>query len=183
MLKLRLPRPALERLRAALVAAGDHEIGGVLVGEHLGENDFALVDLSIQQTPGTQVCFVRIPAEHADFIHAFHARTNCDYTRFNYLGEWHSHPRFPAVPSGQDERTMQAIVDDESEPAAFAVLLVVRLGRRRQLQVGATLFQTGIAPTPIELEIDDPPSALRRAWIAVTGRLARRPTHEVSRSS
>lgn len=168
MLRLRLPSPLLERLQATLHTAGSNEVGGVLVGEHVTENAFHLVDLSVQATPGNHVCFVRLPAEHAAFIEAFHGRTGHDYTRFNYLGEWHSHPSFSVAPSGQDVATMQAIVDDEDEPAQFAVLLIARLDRRR-LRLNAVAFRTGLPAAPVQLEMDGPtPSAARRVWAAVT---------------
>lgn len=154
MLRLRLPEALVKRLHSALQAAGTNEVGGVLVGEHVAENTFHLVDLSVQTTSGNHVCFVRLPAEHTVFIEAFHARTGHDYARFNYLGEWHSHPSFPVAPSTQDAVTMQAIVDDETEPAQFAVLLIARLDRPGQLRLAATVFQAGLSATPVHLEVE-----------------------------
>lgn len=135
----------------------------MLVGEHVAESTFHLVDLSVQPTPGNHVCFVREPAEHSDFLEAFHNRTGHDYTRFNYLGEWHSHPSFPVAPSGQDANTMQGIVDDVDEPAQFAVLLIARL-RRGRLELGAGAYRAGMPSAPVQLELDGvEPSSSRRA--------------------
>lgn len=180
MLRLRLPKALLKRMELALRNAGSNEIGGVLVGEHVGENCFHLSDLSIQATPGEHACFVRMPAEHSDFMEAFHDRTGHDYTRFNYLGEWHSHPSFPVSPSTQDAMTMQAIVDDHHEPAQFAVLLIARLDYRH-LNLGALAFREGLPPMHVELEIEkeiekETVRPFRSVWSAISAPFRRRRT-------
>lgn len=54
-------------------------------------------------------------------------RTKHDYRRFNYLGEWHSHPSFALYPSGTDNETMFDIVNDPNTGARFAVSLIVKI--------------------------------------------------------
>jgi hypothetical protein len=71
----------------------------------------------------------------------FLARTGSDYTRFNYLGEWHSHPSFPALPSGTDVRQMQGLIEERGQPANFLVLLVVKLGRGGEIEATAHAFR------------------------------------------
>lgn len=171
MFHLHLHNDQLLDLRQSLRQAGDHEIGGVLVGEHLGESQFRLCDLSIQESVGNEVCFVRLPEEHADFIAAFHHRTQMDYARFNYLGEWHSHPLFEAYPSNKDIATMQGIVNDPSEVAQFAVLLIVRLDRCGMLQINGSVFQAYAPPEPIKVIVEGlPKNKLRQLWAALTTR-------------
>ena len=152
MLSLHIEPEYLTQLRQALLLAGDREIGGVLVAEQVETGVFRLVDFSVQDTPGSVACFIRLPEEHAEFMAAFHERTGNDFSRFNYLGEWHSHPLFEAYPSGQDRRTMQAIVDDPDEVAQFAVLLVVRLVGRR-LQIHGTLYRAHASEASITVLI------------------------------
>src|SRR5690242_9125070 len=101
-MELRIHPDQLLMLASALARNGSREIGGVLVGEHVAPNIFRLVDLSVQEHGGTAACFVRRPEHHKPFLDDFFLRTGKNYERFNYLGEWHSHPSFPAVPSHVD---------------------------------------------------------------------------------
>ena len=102
------------------------------MGEHVRHDVFKVVDMSVQRSGGSVDCFVRDPTEHQATLQAFFARTGGDYTRFNYLGEWHSHPAFEPVPSAVDVATMQSIVEDPSVGVNFLVL--VALLRRRPNQ-------------------------------------------------
>lgn len=171
---VQLPPDFIERLAPELAKAGRREIGGVLVGEHLAEATFRVADFSVQRSGGSVSCFVRQPAKHHRFLKGFFERTGCDFERFNYLGEWHSHPCFEAVPSSTDLSQMQAIVEDETNAAHFALLLIVRIGAPHHVEVNALAFTPLCAPTPVRVKIaerplDDPAVAPggRRAGAAV----------------
>src|ERR1700687_5436645 len=99
---LLLTATVLKRLRRELRRAGSREIGGLMMGEHVGDDVFRVVEISVQRSGGSAACFVRDPVEHEAALQAFYVRTDSDYTRFNYLGEWHSHPMFEPVPSPMD---------------------------------------------------------------------------------
>ena len=129
-MKLHIHPDTVARLTRELAQAGRREIGGVLVGEHLDRNTFRIADLSVQRHGGDNACFVRRPAHHKGFLDAFFASTGDAYDRFNYLGEWHSHPSFSTEPSGTDLLQMHEIVNDGPSAPPFAILLIVRLGRR-----------------------------------------------------
>src|SRR5262249_9219543 len=133
-MRLLLTAPILKRLRRELRGAGSSEIGGLLMGEHIGGDEFRVVDISVQRTRGSIASFVRAPASHEGQLKAFFARTKSDFTRFNYLGEWHSHPMFAPVPSDTDCQSMQSIVDNPDVGANFVVLLVVKLASRTKLE-------------------------------------------------
>lgn len=139
-----------KRLRRALRAAGRREIGGVLMGEQIEPGSFRVVDLSIDDQTGGRAHFVRSPKSHDDALDAFFARTGNAYDRFNYLGEWHSHPRFPVTPSVQDAGSMMELVQGERS-IDFAVLLIVRLDLWRKIASSCTLFRRGMSPTPVEV--------------------------------
>jgi proteasome lid subunit RPN8/RPN11 len=141
-LSLHIPPDLLERLSRELSRAGRREIGGVLVGEHLGPNSFRIVDLSVQRHGGQAACFVRRPADHKAFLDAFFHRTQEDYGRFNYLGEWHSHPSFSTDPSLTDVRQMVDIVSDGPDAPPFAILLIARLGVHDRVTCGVTAFRS-----------------------------------------
>jgi len=161
-MQLLLNRSLMERLHNELRGAGRREIGGLLMGEHVDGDRFRIVDFSVQRTGGTRSCFIRNPRSHDKHLEAFFERTNNDYTRFNYLGEWHSHPGFAPLPSTEDLRTMQSIVDDTSVGVNFLVLLIARLAECEDLELTATAFRPGIAHSPVNLvpvfeSVDDVP--------------------------
>ncbi|MFM5163537.1 Mov34/MPN/PAD-1 family protein [Aeromonas rivipollensis] len=138
------------KLRRVLKSAGCREIGGVLMGEQVAPGHFRIVELSIDNQTGGRAHFVRSPQEHADALETFFNRTGNQYDRFNYLGEWHSHPRFPVMPSVQDMASMMELVEGERN-IDFAVLLIVRLRWWRMLTCSCTLFRQGTAPSPIKI--------------------------------
>jgi [CysO sulfur-carrier protein]-S-L-cysteine hydrolase len=96
------------------------------MAEHVGMNTFSVKDLTIHRR-GTIASFVRRIEEALGFLRAFFHRTNHDYTRLNYIGEWHSHPCFEPEPSLKDDASMREIVGDATIGANFVVLLIVKL--------------------------------------------------------
>lgn len=153
-----LPPDLIAKFEKALSRAGTREIGGVLVGEHVADEEFRVVDLSVQRSGGTESCFVRHPKKHRRFMRRFFRRTGTDYARFNYLGEWHSHPLYLAVPSATDLAQMQLIVEDGPGAPLFAVLLIIRLDGRERIELCATAFAPGSAPTQVEIRIQPRPN-------------------------
>jgi integrative and conjugative element protein (TIGR02256 family) len=153
-MKIRLPPSLQQRLKDELTLARHREVGGLLMGEHLGGDDYRIIDLSVQRAGGTAVCFIRHPKKHRAHLDQFFERTGHNYTRFNYLGEWHSHPSFPTAPSGPDLRTMQALARDPAVGANFLVLLIVGLGSDASLRSSATIFRADHASSPAELIIE-----------------------------
>jgi hypothetical protein len=71
---------------------------------------------------------------------SFFIRTNRDYRRFNYIGEWHSHPIFELEPSFKDDASMMEILLDPAVGARFAVLVLVKLDVRGCLLANAYLY-------------------------------------------
>ena len=152
-----LPPDLIAKFEKALSRAGTSEIGGVLVGEHVANEEFRVVDLSVQRSGGTESCFVRHPKKHRRFMRRFFRRTGADYARFNYLGEWHSHPLYLPVPSTTDLSQMQLIVEDGPDAPLFAVLLITRLEGRERIELGATAFAPGLVSTQVEVRIQPRP--------------------------
>ena len=114
-MQLLLPPEIVAQMIAALVQAGRREIGGVLMGEHIGPDTFRVKELTIQRIGGTFASFVRLVQGVLAPLKAFFQATRHDYRRFNYLGEWHSHHSFALTPSGTDHDTMSAIINDRSQ--------------------------------------------------------------------
>jgi integrative and conjugative element protein (TIGR02256 family) len=146
----------VQRLRHELRRAGRREIGGLLMGEDLGGELFRVVDISVQRSGGTQSCFIRNPKDHQKYLEEFFVRTGQDYLRFNYLGEWHSHPRFAAMPSEPDISTMQSIVGDPDVGANFLVLLIVkRCGTKMEATATGFTPQAMSFSIPLATELEE----------------------------
>lgn len=126
-------------LQDACVRAGVRETGGMLFGEHVADGEFTIVEATVHAV-GLVASFVRVIKDGLTRLDQFFHRTRYDYTRFNYLGEWHSHPSFALRPSPVDSATMQALVDEPSTGALFVVLLIVRLDEDGHLRAGAWAY-------------------------------------------
>jgi proteasome lid subunit RPN8/RPN11 len=122
-----LPQAIAERLTVALRRAREREIGGILFGQHLEGNTFRVIDVTIQRTGGTAGSFIRRLRAALRALGRFFEQSQRDYQRFNYLGEWHSHPSFEPIPSLRDHGTMREMIEDPTTTAHFVVLLVLRL--------------------------------------------------------
>jgi len=169
-MELLLSSQLASRLRRELKRRGRREVGGVLMGEHLGTDRFRVADLTVQRAAGDAVCFTRNLDEHREQLREFFDRTGRDYTRFNYLGEWHSHPSFTPLPSIVDLQTMQSIVSDSRVGVLFAVLIIVRLESGRQLQLSACAFAPG-SPVPLDVDVRIEATEMATAKVGVFQRL------------
>ncbi len=134
------------RLRQALRQAGRREIGGMLFAEQLAPGHFRLIDFSLDHFSGSHTHFRRDPHVHQKALDEFFEKTGRDFSRFNYLGEWHSHPSFSVTPSGEDRETMQSLVENRTGAISFALLLIVRLRFRLWMDYSLTTFACGYPP-------------------------------------
>src|SRR2546425_7841442 len=101
-MKVQLAPDIAARLRQALRRAGRREIGGMLFAEQLAPAHFRLIDFSLDLFSGSHTHFRRDPRAHQKALNEFFEKTGRDFSRFNYLGEWHSHPSFSITPSIED---------------------------------------------------------------------------------
>lgn len=142
-MNLLLPLEVHERLVDALAKAGRREIGGILMAEHVAENVFRVMDLTTQRRGGSFATFVRAVQSVLGPLREFFRATHHNYARFNYIGEWHSHPSFAPVPSTTDHNTMHSIIENPEVGAFFVVLMIVKLGDARGLEGSVTVYQPG----------------------------------------
>lgn len=150
-MRLMLPAEHIAGLRDALRRSGTREIGGQIFGEQLAPSDFVATELTLQKRPGTFARFVVDLMQAARDAVRFFDRTAHQYTRFNYIGEWHSHPSFVVQPSDVDVAAMRRLVTDPDFKGGFAVLMITRLCGD-DLTCGAWLFDPAGAVFPITLE-------------------------------
>ncbi len=139
-MKILVPIHIQKQLVEALHQAGDREIGGILMGEHVDIDEFHVIDLTIQARKGTLGSFIRLVTSAVAALKKFFEKTKKDYTRFNYLGEWHSHPSFMTFPSRKDIISMIEIIKDKEVGANFAVLIILKLNEHDSLVGSATAF-------------------------------------------
>jgi integrative and conjugative element protein (TIGR02256 family) len=145
-MRIELTRDIETKFHISLREAGKQEIGGMLLAEQLKPAHFCIVDFSLDSFSGSHTEFRRDPQTHQRTLEEFFRRTGRDFRRFNYLGEWHSHPSFSVRPSAQDVSTMTDIVEDPSSLITFAVLLIVRLRLRLWIEHSVTIFARDLTP-------------------------------------
>lgn len=150
MVTISLPSDQRAQFRKCLRRAGRREIGGILMGEQVEPDHFRIVDFSVDETSGTAAHFVRSPDHHAEALERFFRRTGADFKRFNYLGEWHSHPSFPVRPSQEDTMSMQSLVDGERD-IDFSALVIVRLRCFFLFEAAAYMFIRHSRPGYVKL--------------------------------
>lgn len=139
MLTLSVPQNLTNKIEEALRRAGSRECGGILLGEHVGANHFELREITIQ-APGSLTAFIRTVGAAFKGLRDFFKRHNNEYSRFNYLGEWHSHPLFAPEPSSVDHASMRDIACDPNVGANFVVLMVVKLDDSAKLTGSAHTY-------------------------------------------
>ena len=151
-MRIRLPPEEVAKLDAALTTAGNREIGGQIFGEQLEPSDFRVTELTIQERRGSFARFIVDLLQAARDALRFFDRTEHRYTRFNYIGEWHSHPSFDVQPRTTDAESMRRLVRDPAFRGNFAVVMIARKDLS-QLTCGAWLFDPTGAEHPVTLEI------------------------------
>lgn len=141
MMKLRINGDLAAEWQKDLVKAGKREIGGVLFGEQIVEGEFRLIEATRQRFGGgTRDRFHRRGGPARKAIESLHEAHGGDGQRYNYFGEWHSHPNAPAMPSIRDQVTMYQLLADQAGAVNFLVLLIVRMNRMRLLEMGAEAY-------------------------------------------
>ena len=154
-MRIRIERRTLEDWVKHLKLAGPREIGGVLFGEQLGEGYFRIVEATRQRSrTGTGSRFCRNGTQARNVIMSLHRRYGGRGERFNYLGEWHSHPNAPTLPSPRDELTMAQLVAEQAGAVNFLVLAIVRISEVGVLEIGARTYLTSGHALPCDVEVE-----------------------------
>ena len=153
-MKLRISPQTIDGWTTALRRARRREIGGVLFGEHVGEADFRIVEATTQARGGSEVTFQRKAGKALRDLKSMSRRHGDDPERFNYLGEWHSHPHGPAVPSHVDEITMYQLLADPETTVNFLVLLINHLNEQGELELSAIAYLASGHKIPCDTVIE-----------------------------
>lgn len=139
-------------MRACLQRGGIREIGGWLAAEQLAPGVFELIGFTVDFEVGTHNRFASLPATHSEQLDKILNENAGRKGRIDYLGEWHSHPTFPPVPSDIDVAAMTKMVEDSGP--SFATLLIVRMLGAAVLEATITTFQRDMPSEHSQLIID-----------------------------
>ena len=148
-----IPRAsAAERAGLGAPYASVLEVGGLMMGEKVGDNTFRVMDVSL--TIGEPGRYNLDPAKHQAFVDDFLAKF-CDEGRFGIIGSWHSHPSGNPEPSKGDLQTLKDTMAHPSNNLSFKVLLVACLDENAQLRVrGVVLTREPKVLSKIEVSIE-----------------------------
>lgn len=153
-MKLRIGKPTIDVWLKALKMAGERETGGILFGEHVAERDFRLVEVSTQRLAGTPSSFGRRGSDARTSLKCFSEKYGQAYERFNYLGEWHSHPNCEVTPSRQDCVAMRDLLAHPDTNANFLVLIILGLRSNQELELSACVFLKSGQTLPCEVILE-----------------------------
>ena len=154
MMKILVPKKIAQRIIEGLKKAGNQEIGGILMGEHIEAEIYRVKDITLQRRSGSFTWFVRTIESIVAPLSRFFRDTGERFTKFNYLGEWHSHPNSPAVSSAIDRATMRDLLLDPKSTANFLVLIIVRLTATNYLEISAQTFLSSGHQISCEVQLD-----------------------------
>ena len=156
MMKIRLPKNLAKRWHKALTDAGSKEIGGVIFAEQLIPGDFRIVDFTLQKIwGGTPTSFRRNGSDARRQVLELHEAFGNEPNRFNYFGEWHSHPNAPPIPSLQDELTMRQLLAEQGDAVNFLVLIIAKLIQQNQLGLEPVAYLSSGQKIACEINVED----------------------------
>ena len=110
--------------------------------------------MTTQARGGSDDTFQRKVGKARRDLKSMSRRHGHDPERFNYLGEWHSHPHAPAVPSHVDEITMYQLLADPETVVNFLVLLINRLNEHGALELSAVAYLASGHKIPCDTVIE-----------------------------
>ena len=122
--KFEIEDEAYSSIKNALQKYGKLEIGGILIGYQKGKNHFSIARATVADDIGkfNVASFIREPFKSMTMLLKLFKKR-----KYNYLGEWHSHPSFSLNPSSNDIRTMKGIILDDAYGVSFALLIIVKM--------------------------------------------------------
>lgn len=124
---------AYSAIHRALEKFGDYEIGGILIGYKKAENHFAISEATVADDSYSFniASFIREPFKSMQVLfQSFRLK------KHNYIGEWHSHPKFSLYPSDYDVKTMKGILADPGYGVSFALLIISKIKNDNLLMEG-----------------------------------------------
>ncbi len=115
------------------------ETKGALFAEDLGNDTFKIDEVYLEPKPGTTT-FVKlyINQEYLSFQKNYHKFRKNNFSKYNYIGDWHSHPLFECLPSSYDVSEVEE--DIKKSNAIFLVQIILKVLKGRL--VGNAFYYT-----------------------------------------
>lgn len=107
MIQLIIPNSIQTKLFECLVMAGECETGGILIGTIESNYSIRVTHITSNEQLGTPTTFIRTADASQSELDKFFEDTDYQYTRHNYIGEWHSHPSMILSRSLKDDLTTE----------------------------------------------------------------------------
>lgn len=152
-MKLLITKEILENWQVTLIEAKQNEVGGILFGEHVGNEKFRLIEYTLQKKQGKKASFQRNASDARKSLKQLNKAYGNKHTQFNYLGEWHSHPNSLAIPSEKDVETIRSILKDKSTIANFLVLMILKVNHESFIEMSAITFLASGHEIECQIEI------------------------------
>lgn len=135
-----IEKSAYNQMLKTLQKYGEYEVGGMIIGFQKGKNRFIISDFTTADDTKifNVASFVREPMKSLRKLNEAFKKKN-----HNYIGEWHSHPRFRLYPSRGDFNTMKRIVSDPDYDVDFSLLIISKL-KNGNLEMAGFLFHRRI---------------------------------------
>lgn len=163
MLTVELPDQWLTKLGDELRTAGAREMGGILMGEQIAPGQFRIMEMTFQRHGGRVAWFIRNARSALLALQRFFTNTAHRYYRYNYLGEWHSHPSFEARPSTKDHQSMMEVACNPNTGANFVVLMIVRLNESASIDASLTTYLPNGTAASATLLVGDSATTVARS--------------------
>jgi integrative and conjugative element protein (TIGR02256 family) len=128
-----IEKSAYNQMLKTLEQYGDYEVGGMIIGYRKRKNQFIISDFTTADDTKifNLASFIREPTKSLKRLNeAFKKK------KHNYLGEWHSHPRFRLYPSRGDFKTLKRIILDPDYGVDFSLLIISKLNNGKLLMAG-----------------------------------------------
>ncbi len=123
---LYVPNNKLEEITKELIVHYPKEFGGVFVG-YKHDKVIIVEDILVPDDfENGKTVFVRHPGSLNDRLKNIFEITN---GRTNYIGEWHSHPDAPALPSSTDTNAMSEISNNENINNKNPILMIIKIAK------------------------------------------------------
>jgi len=129
------------------------ETKGALFAEHLGDNIFKIDSVYLEPKPGTTT-YVKLVVNrvYQAFQNSFHKKHQYHFSKFNYIGDWHSHPLFECIPSSFDVEEVQK--DLKNSNANFLVQLILKVNQDKLIG-NAFYYSNQVSAKKIHLVIEN----------------------------
>jgi len=125
-LEIIIPKEITLRLIKQISKYSPLETKGALFAEDLGNDTFKIDEVYLEPKPGTTT-FVKlyINHEYVTFQKNYHKLRKNNFSKYNYIGDWHSHPLFECFPSSYDVSEVEK--DMKQSNAIFLVQLILKV--------------------------------------------------------